>query len=224
VPPKRYTVDAVAQLEARAVRELARLRTQKQRKQQLDAAALARARVTAVRDLTAATLLTAGFPSSTFTVAGDGNRVDITLSRADACSAKASDAGTISSSITGILNISHGVRMHVAGTKLSLARYLKGNCPQSQGPEGSGKLLYNTSSSGIVMTPAISVRHSAWTIEWESRSSQLQVYLYKGGKLVSVLVNEIKRGSGQTTLTGAGRYQLKIAGTADWSVRVRDGA
>jgi hypothetical protein len=211
-------------LEARAIRALATLRQEQHSKRQLSAKELTRARIGAVRDVVEATLVAAALNHSSFTVSGDGNRVEVSVARADACTVAPADAGRVTSQLTGALGTAHGVQVRVAGTKLTLPRYVKRNCMQAPAATGTGKLVFSSSSSGIVMTPAIRIRNSSWTVEWDSASSLLQIYLYKDGKLVSLAANQAKRGPGTRTFTDPGRYQLKVAGTGDWTVRVRDGA
>jgi hypothetical protein len=222
--PHSFAVSELAELEERAVRRLRSFRAAQQARQDATATAEQRSAIGAVRDLVEAVLVTSGLEFATYDVLEGGSTVVIDVARRDACALRPGDATALQDKIVDSSDVVEHVRVRLTPAG-SLPRYLKANCTQpTAAPTGLGATLLTEARDGIHETRSFRVNRSRWTIEWTSASTLLQISVIKDGRLQSVAVDHEGRGSGSKTLTGRGTYTLRIAGTARWRVRVRDGA
>ena len=219
--PRAYAVAPFARIERRAIGHLRRLRAAERRNAGLTATERSKARLAAVRDLSEAVLAAAGLDHARFEVMDGGSTVEITLDRKAACQLRQDESRALERQITAAGNTVMHVSLRVAGSTLSIDRYLKRKCTVPTIPALTDKVIYNTTSSGIAEVPVV-IRGRRWKIDWQSSSSLLQIYVFRDGKLQSLAVNHEGRGAALRVLKGPGRFRLRIAGTGAWSVRVLD--
>jgi hypothetical protein len=221
--PKSFPVAPLAKIERRALEHLRSFQAAERRKEQLAAAQHAQATISAVRDLADAVLVSSGLEFATFDVIDGGKTVTVNVLKRDACKLTPSDPVDIQEAIldgSTIVNNVH-LRLDVGG---SVRTYLKKHCQARAVPAGLGPIRFMQSGRGFYESKAFTIRRSGWTVDWTSASGLLQVYVYKDGKLQSGVANHQGRGNGRKTVRGTGKFTLRVAATAGWSLKVRDGA
>jgi hypothetical protein len=116
------------------------------------------------------------------------------------------------------------IAVRVAGSGQSLSSYISASCAPPAFPSGPGALVLSQTGSGFATTDPFKVHSKRWTVAFDNRGRFFQAFLLKKGATQPQVVAATKRGVGSMTFTGAGTFQLKIAGSGNWIVRVHDGA
>lgn len=175
------------------------------------------------RELAKAYLASLGFDDVSVRIGRRTRALTVSIGRREACGARPRDVRLIHRQLRFAARPAPKVRVTAGGDGISLRRYLASHCKRRSAPHGRGRLIYARRGSGIVDTPGFRVRSPRWRIEFENYGAVLQVFLYRGDRLLSSPVHVDRRISGVRTVRGRGRFRLRIAGSGEWAVRVRAG-
>lgn len=190
----------------------------------------AKYRVRVLRYFTPIILKAFDFKGAKVQVLPGGQIVKVMLPKREACKAHPDEAARIRRSLRRSISpkrplpYPRTVTVAVAGSGQPLAAYLAKSCKRIGLPGARGRIVFRKSGSHILATKRFRIRSKRWTVEYVNGGSFFQVFVRKGKAFQPDPINEFKRGSGKKTFTGRGRFSLYIAGSRDWTVRVRDGA
>lgn len=223
IKPQSYPVAPLAQVETRALKHLHAFKAARDKQLTMRAREHARAVISTTRDLVDAVVIAAGLEFATFDVIDGGRTVSINVQPKDACVLSPADATAIQDRILDGSDIVDNVYLRLTTGGTVTGRYLKQHCHQTARAAGIGAILLKDTGDGITETKPFHVTNGNWSIDWTSYSDMLRIYVFRDGKLVSLAVDRQGRGSGRAKVLEAGYYTLRIAGTAAWSVKVRNG-
>jgi hypothetical protein len=177
----------------------------------------------AVSQVTRAVLARYGFVAPQVTVRPAADGVQARLGTDQACTATAGTEAKLTSVLRKGVPWLRSVQIVVGATNQSLSRYVRGHCRPVSLPTGSGTAVLTKQGSAWETTETFTVHSSRWSVDFINEGSMLDVVVVKGGVSTGSRFRAVGRGAGKRVLAGAGRISLRVAGTGDWVVRVRDG-
>jgi hypothetical protein len=88
-------------------------------------------------------------------------------------------------------------------------------------PSPAGSLVAEFEGTGNTTTDPFTVR-SGWRIDWEN-SGDLFSFAITGDRDFGTVVEQTEPGSGSTSPTGAGTFQLNVTAQGSWRIQVFQG-
>ena len=162
-----------------------------------------------------------GFGNAKITT--DGSDVTIAVARGKACALGPKGPATLRERLANSLPFARSITLVVEGGG-ALAAYAASNCEPPAPPAARGKLvLEQQGGPGTVNTKSFKVTSKKWTVAYANAGEFLQVFAVKGDEVQSPAVSATKSGKGKQTFKGPGTFTLRITGSGDWGVEVRDG-
>jgi hypothetical protein len=165
-----------------------------------------------------------GFERAAVTVTPKGDGVRAVVPAGDACASASDTEGRIAARIRQAVPVVQSVHITVGASGRSLSEYVRQHCAGLGLPGGSGRVVITEQGSGLATTRSFTIHSRHWTVEYVNRGSFLQVLPMKSGAPTVGAFGVSRRGAGRRVVTGAGRFQLRVGGSGDWLVRVRDAA
>jgi hypothetical protein len=165
-----------------------------------------------------------GFEGADVTVTPTGDAVRAVVPAGGACTSTASTEGRIAAQIRRAVPIVQSVQITVGGTGASLSQYVHRSCQSGGLPLGSGPVVLTQQGSRFATTRSFTVHSRRWTIDYVNGGDFLQVLPMRGDLPTIGAFTVTKRTAGKRVLTGAGTFRLRVGGSGDWTIRVRDSA
>jgi len=154
----------------------------------------------------------------------DGSNVTVAVARAKACALGAKGPATLAERLRGALPFARSLRVVVQEDGKSLAAYAATACEPPKPPAAPGRLVFEQDGGpGNAETKTFTIGGKKWTVTYANNGEFFQAFAVKDGKVQSPAISATKRGKGSQTFKGPGTFTLRITGSGDWSVQVRDG-
>jgi hypothetical protein len=180
-------------------------------------------RARAVRDVTRLVFAEHGFERPTIVVGTAAQDVEAVMRGADACTAARTTEARLTSLLLKAVPWLRSVQIRVDATGQALTRYLAEHCRPLTLPTGQGRVVLTQRASGMGNTGPFTVRSSRWSVEYLNGGRLLKLALFRGGAPIGADATASPRAPGRRIFDGPGTFSLRIIGTGEWTVRVRDG-
>jgi hypothetical protein len=164
-----------------------------------------------------------GFSAPGVTVTASGTGVRAAITAREACTAGPSTEARLTALLLKAVPWLRTARVVVPPSSSPLSAYVQGHCHAAELPRATGTVLLQQRGTGLATTASFTVRSSRWSVDFVNGGKILQVSVMRGGAPDGTPLRAVGRGSGRHTFAGAGKARLRIVGTGEWVVRVRDG-
>lgn len=164
-----------------------------------------------------------GFRAPQVTVTGSGTAARAAITRGEACKAWPRTGARLTTLLLQAVPWLRSARVVVGPAGPLLSAYVQEHCRPVELPRTAGTVLLQR-GTGLATTASFTVRSSRWSADFMNGGKLLQVSVMRGGVPHGTPVRMVGRGTGRHTFAGNGRASLRIIGTGEWVVRVRDGA
>ncbi len=183
-------------------------------------------RNTAIDGIVRSALLQFGLKVAALDVKNGGRALDVTITRATACRAVASQESNMLVTIQHGAPIVKSARFGVEGSDKELGYYVLG-CKKPEMPNGAGRVvLEHDGVGGPYTSKTFEIESKHWALEWENQGASLAVILYprdeKAKHNYAKPVGSKKPEAGRYDYTGGGKYLVKAYGQGAWSIRVKE--
>lgn len=160
----------------------------------------------------------AGIRGAQFAMSADFRALTVDVPPSQACRANTKDAGVIQKGVKQILRFVESVTVVVGGAPYT--SWISSNCARDE-LEGGHGVVFRRSGFGVAETRPFRVATNRFVIEYSHQGDFFSVFVRRGKKHLPNPINSDSPGSGRQAYPGPGTFRLEIAGSGDWTVRVR---